>query len=98
MKDEKQTFLISKFNKEKALKSLDVLFDIFKDISTNADEVFKKRCPYKNAKSRCTAKFECKNQYNIKKFGESPVCTGSDLLDYRPAWIPDKRLNSNNET
>ena len=49
-------------DKDKAVKSLDKLFEIFKDISFNADEVFKKRCPYKNAKARCTAKFECKNQ------------------------------------
>tara|TARA_B100000902_G_C27282087_1_gene902354 strand:+ start:513 stop:779 length:267 start_codon:yes stop_codon:yes gene_type:complete len=81
-------------DKDKAVKSLDKLFEIFKDISSNADEVFKNRCPYKNAKSRCTAKFECKNQHNIKKFGESPVCTGSDRLDYRPAWISNKRLTS----
>ena len=81
-------------DKERALKSLDKLFDIFKDISFNADEIFKKRCPYKNAKARCTAKFECKNQHNIKKFGERPVCTGSDLLDYRPAWISNKKITS----
>ena len=81
-------------DKEKALKSLDKLFDIFKDISSNADEIFKKRCPYKNAKARCTAKFECKNQHNIKKFGERPVCTGSDLLDYRPAWISNKKITN----
>ena len=54
-------------DKDKALKSLDKLFDIFKEISFNADEIFKSRCPYKNAKSRCTAKFECKNQHYIKK-------------------------------
>ena len=60
----------------------------------NADEIFKSRCPYKNAKSRCTAKFECKNQHHIKKFGENPVCTGSDLLDYRPAWISENKLTS----
>ena len=81
-------------DKDKALKSLDKLFDIFKEISFNADEIFKSRCPYKNAKSRCTAKFECKNQHNIKKFGENPVCTGSDLLDYKPAWIPTNKLTS----
>ena len=40
-------------DKDKAIKSLDKLFDIFKEISFNADEIFKSRCPYKNAKSRC---------------------------------------------
>ena len=37
-------------DRDKAVKSLDKLFEIFKDISFNADEVFKERCPYKNAK------------------------------------------------
>ena len=81
-------------DKDKAIKSLDKLLDIFKEISFNADEIFKSRGPYKNAKSRCTAKFECKNQHHIKKFGENPVCTGSDLLDYRPAWISENKLTS----
>ena len=45
-------------DKDKAIKSLDKLLDIFKEISFNADEIFKSRCPYKNAKARCTAKFE----------------------------------------
>ena len=78
----------------RAKKSLETLFDIFSKISNHADEVFTKRCPYKNAKSRCTAKFECQNQHYLKKFGESPVCTGSDFLDYRPAWRTDKKISS----
>ena len=57
-------------DKKRAERSLDTLFNIFKEISNHADEVIKNRCPYKNAKSRCTAKFECKNQHYIKKFGE----------------------------
>ena len=75
-------------------RSLETLFEIFSNISNHADEVFTKRCPYKNAKSRCTAKFECKNQHYLKKFGEGPVCTGSDFLDYRPAWSTDKKISS----
>ncbi len=78
----------------RAKKSLETLFDIFSKISNHADEVFTKRCPYKNAKSRCTAKFECQNQHYLKKFGESPVCTGSDFLDYMPAWRTDKKISS----
>ena len=81
-------------DKKRAERSLDALFNIFKEISNHADEVIKNRCPYKNAKSRCTAKFECKNQHYIEKFGEGPVCTGSDLLDYRPAWRTDKKISS----
>ena len=73
-------------NVEKAKQSLEKLFLIYKDISFNADEVSKKRCPYKDAKSRCTANFNCKNQFFTQKKDDLPVCTGSDLLDYRTAW------------
>ena len=89
MKPEKNSI-----DRVRAKKSLETLFDIFSKISNHADEVFTKRCPYKNAKSRCTAKFECQNQHYLKKFGESPVCTGSDFLDYRPAWRTDKKISS----
>ena len=70
---------------EKAKSSLDKIYQIFKDISFNADEINKSRCPYKNSKSRCTAKFDCKNQHYIKSQSLA-VCTGSDKLDYRNAW------------
>ena len=75
-----------KIDVEKAKKSLENLFSIYKEISFNADEISKKRCPYKNAQSRCTANFNCKNQHYTQKKEELPVCTGSDLLDYRSAW------------
>jgi len=83
----------SSFDKEKAQKSLVNLYEIFSNISIRADEVITERCPYKNAKSRCTAKFECKNQHYLKKINERPVCAGSDLLDYRPAWRSDKKIS-----
>ncbi|MBA31179.1 MAG: hypothetical protein CL748_01420 [Chloroflexi bacterium] len=70
---------------EKAKSSLNKIYQIFQDISFNADEINKSRCPYKNAKSRCTAKFDCKNQY-FTNDEELAVCTGSDKLDYRSAW------------
>ena len=74
-----------KNNSEKMKESLDRLFSIYKDISFNADEVMKNRCPYKNAKSRCTALFKCQNQKFVNQ-EDLPVCTGSDKLDYRSAW------------
>ena len=55
-----------KINSEKMKESLERLFSIYKDISFNADEIMKKRCPYKNAKSRCTALFKCQNQKFVK--------------------------------
>jgi hypothetical protein len=60
--------------------------DIYRGIAEKADEVSTRRCPYKNAKARCTASFECRNQYFTRFAGELPVCTGSDKLDYRKAW------------
>ncbi len=63
------------------------LFAIYSDISDRADEVMKSRCPYKDARSRCTAQFECRNQFFTKNATEKPVCAGSDRIDYRSAWV-----------
>ena len=71
---------------DKARKSLENLYLLYKDMSFTADEISKKRCPYKNAQSRCTANFKCRNQYFSKNKQDLAVCTGSDLLDYRSAW------------
>jgi len=60
---------------------------VFRDISETATEVSTRRCPYKNVKDRCTAKFGCRNQLRIPTDrDERPICTGSDNLDYRSAW------------
>ena len=75
----------SKIDLDKARSSLDKIYEIFKDISFNADELNKFRCPYKNSKNRCTAQFDCKNQHFIKNENLA-ICTGSDKLDYRNAW------------
>ncbi|MBT4125701.1 MAG: hypothetical protein HOJ22_00925 [Chloroflexi bacterium] len=70
----------------KARASLDRLFDIYKDIAETADEVMLTRCPYKDASSRCTAKFGCRNQFFTKDPTALPACAGSDQIDYREAW------------
>ena len=62
------------------------LYDIHKAISENVTKVSLWRCPYKDAKDRCTANFGCRNQHFGTQPGERPVCTGSDDLDYRLAW------------
>ena len=70
--------------------SLTRLMDIYRDISETADKVAVRRCPYKDSRSRCTAKFECRNQHFLPdKPGALAVCTGSDKLDYRKAWQVD---------
>ena len=70
--------------------SLTRLMDIYRSISETADKVAVRRCPYKDSRSRCTAKFECRNQYFVPdKPGALVICTGSDKLDYRKAWQAD---------
>ena len=72
---------------EAARNSIARLMDIYRNISEVADKSAKTRCPYKDARSRCSAKFGCKNQRFIEdKPNEPAVCTGSDKLDYRFAW------------
>ena len=72
---------------EKFRASMERLFEIYQAISSKADDVMKSRCPYKDARSRCTAAFDCRNQFFTKDPSAKPVCAGSDLIDYRPAWI-----------
>ncbi len=71
---------------EKARASLDRLYDIYKDIAATADQVMQMRCPYKNVASRCTAKFDCRNQFFTNDPTALPACAGSDQIDYREAW------------
>lgn len=75
-----------RIDEERYRASLGRLYDIFKGMSQTADEVSKWRCPYKNVQSRCTAKFQCRNQYLPRASEGLPICTGSDKLDYRSAW------------
>jgi hypothetical protein len=73
-------------DREKARASMDRLYTIYKDIAATADEVMQARCPYKNARSLCTAKFGCSNQFFTKDPTALPACAGSDQIDYRDAW------------
>ena len=57
--------------------SMSRLMDIYSDISETAATPGQTRCPYKDAKSRCTAKFPCRNQF-FKVVGEKAICTGSE--------------------
>lgn len=75
-----------------ARSSMERLRDIYREIAETADKSMKGRCPYKDAKSRCTAKFGCRNQVFTKNPVEPPVCTARDGLDYRSAWEVDSSL------
>jgi len=76
----------SDVDSEKARASLDRLYDIYKNIASTADELMQTRCPYKDASSRCTAKFGCRNQFFTSNPTSLPACAGSDEIDYREAW------------
>ena len=66
--------------------SMSRLSEIFRGISEKADEVMLTRCPYKDARSVCTARFGCRNQFFTRDATARPICAGSDSIDYRPAW------------
>jgi hypothetical protein len=73
-------------DKTKLQASLDQLYGILKEIAVVADQVSRRRCPYKDRHDRCTAHFGCRNQLRTGVPGEPPICTGDDKLDYRSAW------------
>lgn len=65
---------------------MDRLYEICKAIVEKADDVVATRCPYKDARARCTASFGCRNQSFTDNPGARPICMGSDKLNYRSAW------------
>ena len=73
-------------DRERYRRSVSRLAAIFRDINDTANRVSARRCPYKNAQSRCTAKFGCRNQDRAVPAGERFICKGDDKLDYRSAW------------
>ena len=79
-----------KLDVEAARKSMARMANIFADIAQHAEDSSLTRCPYKDARSRCTAKFGCRNQHFTKNPLDQPVCTARDGdLDYRSAWEVD---------
>lgn len=75
-----------RFDRQRYHDSMAWLQEILKDISETATKVSTWRCPYKNARDRCTAGFGCRNQLRTRDATAQPICTGSDDLDYRSAW------------
>ncbi|HTM47297.1 MAG TPA: hypothetical protein VL285_01355 [Bryobacteraceae bacterium] len=66
-------------------KRLDQLSEILTGIAVHAGELSKGRCPYKNKRDECTARFGCRNK-RAALSGGLPICAGDDKLDYRGAW------------
>ncbi len=73
-------------DKARVQASMARLQGILQGIGETANQVSTWRCPYKNAKDLCTAKFGCRNQSRPPDGEELPACLGSDDLDYRTAW------------
>ena len=81
---------MSDSSQQELQKRLYRLTEILAGIVETADEQSLTRCPYKNARDECTAKFGCRNQRRKTVDGERRlICVGDDKLDYREAWESD---------
>ena len=69
-------------------KRLDRLAEIYRQIGHHAEQQALHRCPYKNRRDECTAKFGCRYQQRTPD-QSLPLCTSDDQLDYRSAWEID---------
>ena len=77
---------MSKIKPEDYQKSLDRMTEIFADIVSHADQQASERCPYRDSKDRCSAKFGCQNQRRPDKTTRVLICGGDENIDYRSAW------------
>ncbi len=73
-------------DKDRYRASLERLENIYRGISDSAVVVSTWRCPYKDVRDHCTARFACRNQSFVDGPDKPALCTGSDALDYRQAW------------
>ncbi|MSR83749.1 MAG: hypothetical protein EXS58_12640 [Candidatus Latescibacteria bacterium] len=66
---------------------LERISELFAGMVVHADEQAKQRCPYKDRRDQCTAKFDCRNQRPGSQPGNLQLCAAQDdQLDYRSAW------------
>lgn len=66
--------------------SFDRLTGIFAEMMVTVADVSTRRCPYKDRRDQCTAKFGCRNQRRPSEPEGLRLCGGDDKLDYRSAW------------
>ena len=78
-----------KISQEDYQQRLDRLTEIFADIVSHADEQATHRCPYRDARDRCTAAFSCGNQIAAVERGEPATCGHDGTFDYSLAWETD---------
>ena len=82
--------MVPKSRQAEIQKRLDRLTEILSDIVVQADQQSLTRCPYRNARDECTAKFGCRNQRRkIVDGNKRLICTDDGKLDYRTAWETD---------
>ena len=73
-------------DKDRYRASLVRLENIYRGVSDSAVTVSTWRCPYKDVRDHCTARFGCRNQSFVDGPDKPALCIGSDALDYRDAW------------
>ena len=78
-----------KISQQDYQKRLDRLTEIFSDIVSHADAQATHRCPYRDARDRCTAAFSCGNQIAAAKQDEPATCGHDGTFDYSLAWEAD---------
>ena len=78
-----------KISQQDYQKRLDRLTEIFSDIVSHADEQAAHRCPYRDARDRCTAAFSCGNQIAAVEEGAPATCGHDGTFDYSLAWETD---------
>ena len=78
-----------KISQQDYQKRLDRLTEIFSDIVSHADAQATQRCPYRDARDRCTAAFSCGNQVAAAAIDEPASCGHDGTFDYSLAWETD---------
>ena len=78
-----------KISQQDYQQRLDRLTEIYSDIVSHADEQATQRCPYRDARDRCTAAFSCGNQIAAVEKGEPATCGHDGTFDYSLAWETD---------
>ena len=78
-----------KISQQDYQKRLDRLTEIFSDIVSHADAQAAHRCPYRDARDRCTAAFSCGNQIAAAEKDEPATCGHDGTFDYSLAWETD---------
>ena len=66
---------------------LERISELFAGMVVHADQQATQRCPYKDRRDQCTAKFGCRNQRSPTQPGGLQACAAQDgQLEYRSAW------------